>query len=206
MGKGRSRRSGTRRAYLKRFSSGMLRTGRGDAPSPLMAGHLLTQRELFRHAHIPHDAVNEELRQKIVLDEFHRRFGIHLAEFYRIYFYDQHPEARQDDDWIYNDRTGRWDYARDNFGPFVDHKILNERRIKQLKREGVELSRVIKIFSNPLLKIFLFFSEDHRRWMFFEKDLLHSTMRRSAVYSERSAAYKAYEQQRITWAKSHPCK
>lgn len=204
MGKKRYRQSGMRRSYLKRFSAQTLRTHRGDAPSPLMAGHLLTARELFRHSAQTHDVVDEDERQRNILNEFHSRFGIHLAEFYRIYFYDKHPESRQEDDWIYNERTGRWDYASDNYGPFVDHKILNERRIRQLKQEGIELNRVIRIYTNPLLKIFLFFSENHRRWMFFEKDLLHKTMRRSAIYNDREAAYKAYRSNTILYAKRFP--
>lgn len=208
MGKRYARAKGTRRAYLKRFSVTTLRAGKGDAPSPLMAGHLMTTRELFRHAAInrDRDIDREEKRMNTILNNFAATFGIHLAEFYHIYFCDQHPENRQNEEYIFNERTGKWEYNTEANGEWIDHKMLNQRRIAQLRQEGVDpsLSRVIRIYSNPLYKLFLFFSENHRRWVFYEKDLLHKTHRRSVIYNERGKAYQAYQLKNIIFLRSFP--
>lgn len=90
-------------------------------------------------------------------------------------------------------------------GAKTPREISVEQELALSQAEGQSLLNFhIRVEENPLYRLFLFYSSGKQRWIFYEQDLLHSTHRRSIVYSSRKRAVAVWKHQQITFFHKFP--
>lgn len=75
-------------------------------------------------------------------------------------------------------------------------------KLEQINNEPEVIDRRVTLVNSPVWRLELFYSENHRRYLFIEFDGLKRLVRESIVYRGRERAMFAYERKVIVWLKT----